>query len=377
MDDSSVQNLLRFATPKQFRKGDYICHEGMPGDEMYIIVTGRVEVHIKNLNDDDALVDVKEAGGFFGEMSVLDNQPRSATCVATENTICIAIRRDQLTTMMVTCPEMAQGLLTDMAHRLRKMNDRIYKMENTETSVRIQPFVLPKGFREHAFKEEKWAPEKYLITTVSKCPVCGRETAFHHLRMNEVMCLKVLNNQRHIYSGFEILWHFVWKCQKCGYANYHANFYKMPDVNHAMVLRLISMQNKYLERVITRYPCDQVILDYYRAIHFNESFNSANVTLIAKLWRYLCWLYTDVDDLEMANFCRDKALFYYRYVHQKGQNTLQTEDSRQQCAMIIAELYLEKGEFEKARPYYDEVIKYKGKILAQHAYDRLLEIMDG
>lgn len=377
MEDSSVQSLLNFGAPKQFMKGDYICHEGMPGDEMYIIVTGRVEVHIKNLNEDDTLVDVKEAGAFFGEMSVLDNEPRSATCIAAQNTICIAIRRDQIRTMMVNCPEIAEKLLVDMSHRMRILNDQLYKVETAETTVRIQPFVLPKGFREHAFREEKWAPEKILITTVSKCPVCGRETAFRHVRMSDAMCVKVLNNQRHIYNGFEVLWHYVWKCNKCGYANYHANFYKMPNVNHAMVLRLISMQNAYLERVTARYPCDRVILDYYRAIHFNESFNSGDVTLIAKLWRYLCWLYTDVDDLEMANFCRDKALFYYRYVHQKGQNSLRTEDARQQCAMIIAEMYLEKGDFDKAKPYYDEVIKYKGKVLAQRAYDRLFEIMDG
>lgn len=372
-----MENLLKIGAPRQFSKGDYICHEGMPGDEMFIIVTGKVEIHVKNMNDDDTLVAVREAGSFFGEMAVLDSEPRSATCIAAENTICIAIHRNQLRTMLITCPEMAETILTDMAHRMRNLNDRLYKMETEETTVRIQPFVLPKGFREHAFREEHFAPEKYLITTVDKCPVCGRETKFQHVRMNEVMCVKVLNSQRHVYNGFEILWHYIWKCQKCGYANYHANFYKMPDANHAMVLRLISMQNKYLERVIPRYPCDKIILDYYRAIHFNESFNSSNVTLIAKLWRYLCWLYSDVDDLEMANFCRDKALFYYRYVHQKGQNLLQTEDARQQCAMIIAEIYLEKGEFAKAKPYYDEVIKYKGKVLAQKAYDRLFELLDG
>lgn len=377
MEDRSVENLLKFGTPKQFYKGDYICYEGMPGEEMYIIVTGKVEIHVKNQNDDDVLVDVKEGGGFFGEMALLDGGPSSNTCIAAQNTICVAIRREQVETMMVTCPEIGERLLVDMAQRLRAMNDRFYKLESTDTTVRVQPFMLPKGFREHPITEEKWAPARLIITTKDKCPVCGRSTTFRHLRMNEAMCIKVLNNQRHIYNGFEVLWHYIWKCEKCGYANYHANFYKMPQVNHAMVLQLISMQNKYLERVSARYPCDNIILDYYRAIHFNESFNSANVTLIAKLWRYLCWLYSDADDLEMANFCRDKSLFYYRYVHQKGQNTLQTEESRQQCAMIIAELYLEKGEFDKARPYYDEVIKYKGKVLAQRAYDRLLEIIEG
>lgn len=377
LNDASIQALLKIGAPMQYKNGDYICHEGAPGESLFIVLNGKVEMHVQMMNDDNSLIDSLCAGSFFGETALLVGEPYNASYIAAEATICIAIHRSCIRDMLQSCPDMAEKLLFDMSARLRTLNDQIYRAQSQQAQVRIQPFALPKEYREHPISGVRYAPDKYLMKTNVLCPVCGKPIEISHLRMNELMCIKVLNNQRHIYNGFEILWHYVWKCRRCGYANFHSNFFKKPAVNQAMILRLISMQNQTLQSISTRFPIDGVILDYYRAIHFNESLNASNVVLIAKLWRYLCWLYTDADDLEMANFCRDKSLFYYRYLHQKEQDILTTEDSRQQCAMIIAELYLEKGEFDKAKPYYDEVIKYRGKVLAQRAYDRLYEIMDG
>lgn len=376
MEDSTVQSLLKIGSNRRFAPNEYVCHEGMPGDEMYVVISGHVASYISNMNDDEVLSDEKYPGEIFGEISLLDRKPRSATYVAMEDTLCIAIHQDRLREMLAACPEISEIMLRDMASRLRSLNEKVYKMETPSQDARIQPFSIAKGFREHDNLPERWAPAKYLIAAANPCPVCGHENTMYHLRMNSVTCTEVLPSQRHIYQGFDILWHYVWQCAECGYANFYMNFFQMPKVNRAMILRLISMQNSYLENIHPRYACDRLVIAYYRAIHFNESFNSSNATLVAKLWRYLCWLYTDMDDLEMANYCRDKALFAYRYLYKKSQSTLQTESARQQCAMILAELYLEKGDFSKAKPFYNEVTHYPGRILARKALDRLQQLLD-
>jgi len=97
--------------------GDVIFREGDEGDNMYSIRSGRVSIR----KGDREIADVEE-GGFFGEMSFLLRQPRTATAVAAEDTELINITSENIGLLMNEFPDFALDMLKVMASRLRDTN---------------------------------------------------------------------------------------------------------------------------------------------------------------------------------------------------------------------------------------------------------------
>ena len=104
MQPETIMQLKKISTPRQFAKDDYICHEGQPGNEMYIILKGAVGVYITSTIGTLNQVATIGEGDFFGEMAIFDNLPRSASCIAQEDTIAVAVTRENLQEFLATCP---------------------------------------------------------------------------------------------------------------------------------------------------------------------------------------------------------------------------------------------------------------------------------
>ena len=96
MRADTIMQLRKISKPKQFAKDDYICQEGQPGNEMYIILKGSVGIFVTNTLGTLNQVATMTEGGFFGEMAIFDDLPRSASCIAMEDTICVAVDKSNL-----------------------------------------------------------------------------------------------------------------------------------------------------------------------------------------------------------------------------------------------------------------------------------------
>ena len=127
MRTETIAQLRKISTPRQFTKDEYICQEGQPGEEMYIILKGSVGIFLTNSMGRLNQVATATEGGFFGEMAIFDNLPRSASCIALEDTVCVAVNKDNLKQFLINCPDIAIQMLNNMSGRVRKMNDDLYK----------------------------------------------------------------------------------------------------------------------------------------------------------------------------------------------------------------------------------------------------------
>lgn len=374
--EAGIKNLLMISEPKQYAKGDFICSEGEPGEEMYVVLKGAVSVYINSILDDKIHVADVKSGEFFGEMAIFEKKPRSASCIAAENTSCIAIRQENLRQLIETCPDIAEKLMMGLSVRVREMNDKLYKSPlKKENQAPVLPFEIP---GDHEFSNIKDKSEaKYLTPMNVRCPACGKPIKVENMRINELETFKVTKSQRRIYKGFDSIWHFVRTCSECGYSNYYVDFFHLPDADREDMQKVISMQKNYLAiKGRIRNQFDQITARYYQAIHFNQCFNSHDRLLLGKLWLYLSWLYEDAENKVMADYCTGKALEYYEPVYNEEQDILTTEKSKQQCAMIIAELARKKKDGRMASLYYHEVIRYSNQELSQQAYDRIYEMRE-
>lgn len=103
-----------------FQPGQLIVSQGGPGQAFYMILTGRVEI----IRDGNSLGAYK-SGDFFGEMSLLDNAPRSATIRALTGTTCLMLSSWDFMRLLETHPSIAIKLLEVLSRRLRAANERM------------------------------------------------------------------------------------------------------------------------------------------------------------------------------------------------------------------------------------------------------------
>jgi signal-transduction protein with cAMP-binding, CBS, and nucleotidyltransferase domain len=108
----------------EFEQGDYIFREGDLGTEMYVIHQGRVEI-LKRIEGGETQLAVFEQGDFFGELSLLDDEPRSASVRALEDTVVVAINGATFVQMLTETPEIAVRMMRKLSGRLRATDKRL------------------------------------------------------------------------------------------------------------------------------------------------------------------------------------------------------------------------------------------------------------
>jgi len=112
-----------------FNQGEIILKEHDLGDTAYLIKQGRVEVS-KNTDNGKIILSYLGAGDTFGEMSMIDDKPRSATVTAAEETIVFELCRDDFFYYLKTEPDFALNFLHSIFERLREANIKIMQLES-------------------------------------------------------------------------------------------------------------------------------------------------------------------------------------------------------------------------------------------------------
>jgi len=105
-------------------KGKVLFYEGDPGQEMYIIQSGKVRISKRVRNVEKTLV-ILGKGEFFGEMAILNNRPRSATAMVIEDCKILMIDRKTFDTMIRNNSEIAIRIIKKLAARLQEADNQI------------------------------------------------------------------------------------------------------------------------------------------------------------------------------------------------------------------------------------------------------------
>jgi CRP-like cAMP-binding protein len=108
----------------RFKKGATIIHEGTTGSNAYLILSGSVEVY-KKVGDEKLVLSRLVKGNIFGEMSLVDDKPRSATIVALEDTEVRILSRERFESMLEQNPRAVIPLLKQVFQRVRYLNQMV------------------------------------------------------------------------------------------------------------------------------------------------------------------------------------------------------------------------------------------------------------
>jgi CRP-like cAMP-binding protein len=120
LEDSELKAIVNLSKEMTFRAGEAIVKEGDAGLGFYVIVDGQAEVRRAGKK-----VTGLRRGDFFGEMSLFDDQPRSADVVAIEPTKCRVLLRWNFWSLVSKNRKVVRGLFAEMARRLRATNEAL------------------------------------------------------------------------------------------------------------------------------------------------------------------------------------------------------------------------------------------------------------
>ncbi len=128
---------LRQHETQSFKDGDLIFQEGESSSEMFVIRTGSVEI-TKNTGGRAMRLAVLERGAFFGEMSLLEGLPRSATARAIGNVSLLVLRPGSLLLQIRRDPTFAFELLQQLSRRVRDLDEKlVFKLATAEFGNRL------------------------------------------------------------------------------------------------------------------------------------------------------------------------------------------------------------------------------------------------
>jgi CRP-like cAMP-binding protein len=138
LDEEERATLAAQVEVVQHPKGHVLFTVGDPGDSLYIIRTGTVEVFVRNDTGHRIVLETAGPRDFFGEMSLLDDAPRSATVRALSDAKILALSRSDFLNVMRRSPDVAMAVVQELTRRLRDTDEQASSLSFQRVTQRTQ-----------------------------------------------------------------------------------------------------------------------------------------------------------------------------------------------------------------------------------------------
>ena len=137
LDKTELGYISDKMVSKKFENGNLIFLEESEGKNLFFVVEGSVKVTRLSKDGREVILAMLNAGDFFGEMSLLDGEARSANVIALEETEVLSLKRDDFLVVLHDYPKIAIQLLKEMTSRLRKSDRQIVSLSLSDAEKRI------------------------------------------------------------------------------------------------------------------------------------------------------------------------------------------------------------------------------------------------
>jgi serine phosphatase RsbU (regulator of sigma subunit) len=156
LSPSELKRLMQELDVVNLNSGDILFHEGDPGEHLYVVVQGELEILLAPNTDNELILNMIHAGEYIGEMSLL--QPgglRSASARASGNVVLLSMNRDQFKALLNRHPELSNAMIEVLSQRLENTNDATFR-DLTEKNRQLQKaFDELKAAQEQLIEKER------------------------------------------------------------------------------------------------------------------------------------------------------------------------------------------------------------------------------
>ncbi len=157
VSDEDLESIASLLIERRFPAGKTIVEEGLPGDYMYVIREGRVKVTKLSGDGREKILELLESGEFFGEMSLLDRAPRSASVKTLAETRILALARNDFLSVLRRSPDLAMAVIQELTRRLRQVDEQASSLSFQSVEERTKG-LLQRMAREEAGGQSRRTP---------------------------------------------------------------------------------------------------------------------------------------------------------------------------------------------------------------------------
>ena len=142
LEEIELQRFAELTREKFYPRGSVILFENDPGDSLFVVREGRVKVVLVGEDGREVILGVLGVSEHFGELSLIDDRPRSAHVIAMEDSSLLVLRREDFRKRVESSPSVAWSLLTELSRRLRRADEKIGGLVLLDVPGRIARLLL-------------------------------------------------------------------------------------------------------------------------------------------------------------------------------------------------------------------------------------------
>ena len=142
LPEEELERFAELTRERSYPKGSVILFQDDPGDSLFVLRAGRVKVVLIGEDGREVILGVLEPGAHFGELALIDDQPRSAHVIAMEDAQLLVLRREDFRRRVEANPTVAWALLTELSRRLRRADVKIGGLVLLDVPGRIARLLL-------------------------------------------------------------------------------------------------------------------------------------------------------------------------------------------------------------------------------------------
>ncbi len=142
LTEMQLDNVAAGSARRSYPKGRTIVAEGEASQSMYILLAGRAKVQRSDSEGKEVILAVIGSGEFFGEMSLIDDAPRSASVITLEPCEFMAITKDAFKGVLMQSPETSMAVMRGLVRRLREADMKIETLALLDVYGRVARVLL-------------------------------------------------------------------------------------------------------------------------------------------------------------------------------------------------------------------------------------------
>jgi CRP/FNR family cyclic AMP-dependent transcriptional regulator len=128
VSNDALHALALRGKQQKFSKHALIINEGDDGTSLYIVVSGKVRIFVRDEKSKEVTMAFQDAGCYFGELALLSNEPRSASVEAAEATVCCMVCKADFLAWLTENPDVMLVLLNNLTDKVRTLTEKVKRM---------------------------------------------------------------------------------------------------------------------------------------------------------------------------------------------------------------------------------------------------------
>jgi CRP/FNR family cyclic AMP-dependent transcriptional regulator len=201
LSETELERIYPLLKRRRYPKGHAVIKEGERGDVIYLIEKGQVKVKRQSLDGREKILDILSDGAFFGELSVLDEMPRSATVETMGDVSILTLHKNDFLRLLEELPPIAVKIIRVLSRRLRAADSQIEDLTFKSSREKIESMFI-KLRDSHGVADHRGVRLAVSLThqELADMAGCSRETVCRYVKeLKDSGCLTVDDDKRYIF----------------------------------------------------------------------------------------------------------------------------------------------------------------------------------